>query len=526
MYWSGTFFFTRNKTSSFLLVVDWISLSFIISVIIIRLRVYFFRAYYIEQEVFFSRFHYILRIFILRMLVLILSPNLISLLLGWDGLGLSSFLLVIYYRRKKSFGAGFLTALRNRVGDGLILLSIPFLIRERRLRIIEIRLCEWNSSKFFIFVLITAFFTKRAQIPFSAWLPAAMAAPTPVSALVHSSTLVTAGVYLLIRFTSFNIMWLELSKIILIIGIVTIVIASLRAFFEQDIKKIVALSTLRQLGVITVRVGLQQCDLRFFHLLAHAFFKAILFISRGVLIHNSNNYQDLRFIGNKALRLPLTSSIVIVRSFRLCGLPFMSAFFSKEPVLEILIVGNFHYLTYLIFLAGVGITLFYRLRIFIFRIVLETNHTSFTAFGEAYYFLYVSYLGLFFLARRGGLLIRWVFFLNNRLFMFSKIVKVSPLLCIVMFIAMFIVYIKTFTKIKVWGWSLGNLWSLPLLATRVIIQRFNKRGVRIRVFDQRWVSFIFNSFKFAKVNLINFRALEFFTFLSSILIFLGLFLRV
>ena len=160
-----------------------------------------------------------------------------------------------------------------------------------------------------------------------------MAAPTPVSALVHSSTLVTAGVYLLIRINQiigyFNFIFL-----IRIIGVTTIIIARLRAIFENDIKKIVALSTLRQLGVIFSRVVLNSSIIVLFHLIVHAFFKALLFIATGNLIHNSNNYQDLRRIGSHLLVITFSKSVVILTKTSLMALPFFSAYYSKELILE------------------------------------------------------------------------------------------------------------------------------------------------------------------------------------------------
>ena len=148
------------------------------------------------------------------------------------------------------------------------------------------------------YLIILAGLTKRAQIPFSAWFLAAMAAPTPVSALVHSSTLVTAGVYLILR-NNYFIMRSGWSEVLLLIGLITITMAGASALFEVDIKKVIALSTLRQLGVIFFRLGLAQPFLAFFHLVSHAYFKAMLFIAAGAIIHSLKDYQDLRKIGGR-----------------------------------------------------------------------------------------------------------------------------------------------------------------------------------------------------------------------------------
>lgn len=166
-----------------------------------------------------------------------------------------------------------------------------------------------------------------------------MAAPTPVSALVHSSTLVTAGVYLLIRF---NLALEHLSMLtgLMVIGGVTRVMAGAGALFELDIKKVIALSTLRQLGIMIMIVGAGHNLLTFFHLLCHAFFKAILFMCAGILIHSIKEFQDLRAMGQRMKRLPFVTSIIFVANFSLCGLPFISGYYSKDLILEILIIGG------------------------------------------------------------------------------------------------------------------------------------------------------------------------------------------
>lgn len=175
--------------------------------------------------------------------------------------------------------------------------------------------------------------TKRAQIPFSAWLPAAMAAPTPVSALVHSSTLVTAGIYLLIRFRS--ALSETILPILLLFSSLTMFMSGLGANFEYDLKKIIALSTLSQLGVILRILSLGFKDLAFFHLLTHALFKALLFICAGAIIHNVKEYQDIRLMGGLVVFIPLTCMCINLANLALCGTPFLAGFYSKDLILEV-----------------------------------------------------------------------------------------------------------------------------------------------------------------------------------------------
>merc|ERR1712012_289102 len=190
-----------------------------------------------------------------------------------------------------------------------------------------------NLSSVLIFLIIISACTKRAQIPFSAWLPAAIAAPTPVSSLVHSSTLVTAGVYLLIRI---NIIIIEINirKYLFLLGILTIVIAGIAALIEIDIKKINALSTLRQLGIMMIVLGIGNPILSFFHLISHAFFKAMLFICAGIIIHNIKDYQDIRKIGFSYINIHFCISIMIIANISLCGLPFLRGFYSKDFIID------------------------------------------------------------------------------------------------------------------------------------------------------------------------------------------------
>merc|ERR1719450_1725544 len=171
-------------------------------------------------------------------------------------------------------------------------------------------------------IIVISACTKRAQIPFSAWLPAAMAAPTPVSALVHSSTLVTAGVYLLIRI-NILIIEIDIRKYLFIMGILTMVMAGITAMIEIDIIKI---------------LGIGNPILSFLHLISHAFFKAILFMCAGIIIHNIKDYQDIRKIGYRFFNMHFSISIIIIANISLCGLPFISGFYSKDFIIEIILI--------------------------------------------------------------------------------------------------------------------------------------------------------------------------------------------
>jgi NADH-ubiquinone oxidoreductase chain 5 len=339
----------------FTFIFDFFSFFFSAVVLLIASIIFFFAQYYIDKDKTLRGFGLLLCVFVVSMLCLIFSPNLFSLLLGWDGLGLTSYLLVIYYASIRRSVAGMVTFLINRVGDIFFLVSISILAC--------LTVLEFTSLKetFFIcsIMICVAFITKRAQVPFSSWLPAAIAAPTPVSSLVHSSTLVTAGVYLLVRFRfSIKIIF----SFLIVFAIITIFLAGVIAMIEWDMKKIIAYSTLSQLGFMVFSLRAYLVFFCFFHLLCHALFKASLFIRSGVLIHNSDRGQEFRnsFDFNKVA--PLVRARVSIRLLCLCGFPFLSGFLSKDLILDGLRGGLFFFV---LFIIAVSFTFVYRARFFI-----------------------------------------------------------------------------------------------------------------------------------------------------------------
>ena len=410
---------------------------FLLTVSLIRLSVFTFRFRYISPQKFFGRFHLLLIIFVLSIILLILSSNLIFTLVGWDGLGVSSYLLVIYYGRTKSYNAGILTVITNRIGDVLLLIRIGIMLNMGSWSVVYYKefLEVDNVLKW---LLIIGSFTKRAQIPFRAWLPAAMAAPTPVSSLVHSSTLVTAGVYWLFRHflytgSAYN------SPVIMFFGLSTITLARLSALNEKDIKKIVALSTLSQLGLIILCIGTRWVFIAFFHLITHAFFKAIMFIRVGNIIHSSQLYQSIKNTGIIFFSSPLNSSTIILARARLCGTPFTAAFFSKEPIIEINIY-NDTTLGMLVFtILRLSITLLYSSRLI--KIVL-THFNSITPIIHIFEADRNLSKGIFFLSlpsfSRGSLIARLIYFkpsiflynLGVKIFIFSSFIVIFVILLI------------------------------------------------------------------------------------------------
>jgi NADH-ubiquinone oxidoreductase chain 5 len=253
-------------------------------------------------------------------------------------------------------------------------------------------------------LIVLAAMTRRAQIPFSSWLPAAIAAPTPVSALVHSSTLVTAGVYLLIRFSPAFSDWL--CVFLLLVSGLTIFMAGLGANFEYDLKKIIALSTLRQLGLIIGSVSVGLVDIAFFHLLTHALFKALLFMCAGVIIHTMKNSQDIRFMGGLSFQIPFTSVCLGVSRFALCGMPFLAGFYSRDLILEMVSSRYINLIGFFLFFVSTGLTVCYSFRLFYYVFCGDFNLSSFYCISDDNFNMVCGIVGLILFAVFGGRMLR------------------------------------------------------------------------------------------------------------------------
>nr|YP_010574487.1 NADH dehydrogenase subunit 5 [Onchidium reevesii]UZH97728.1 NADH dehydrogenase subunit 5 [Onchidium reevesii] len=321
-----------SMSFSFMIILDKISLSFGAVVTLISTCVFTFACKYMEEDIFFYRFIWILAAFVISMSLLIFSGSIFFLLLGWDGLGITSFALIIYYQSFESLSAGFQTLMANRIGDSLIVSSMFLFVLQGQFTFASL----WPTMSVLILLLSVAALTKSAQFPFSSWLPAAMAAPTPVSALVHSSTLVTAGIFLIIRLSYNMPLSSSVSSLLLLCGAVTCLLGGWAATFENDIKKIIALSTLSQLGVMVFSLGLGSTALALFHLYTHALFKALLFLAAGALLLASFGAQDIRLLGGIGLSMPLAMVLFNISSLCLVGAPFLSAFYSKHLILELM----------------------------------------------------------------------------------------------------------------------------------------------------------------------------------------------
>ena len=322
--------------------IDGFTTSFLSLLGFIGICVWVWSYYYLQEEALYNRFITLLTAFFFSIVLLVMFSNLFISLIGWDALGLTSFLLVVYYKNRKCLGSGIITAITNRIGDCFFIILLCFsLSLDTTLR---------------LSLLLLMRITKRAQFPFSTWLPAAMAAPTPVRALVHSSTLVTAGVYILIRYC-FSYMWS-----LVVVGTCTLLVAGICACAESDLKKVVALRTLSQLGVMIVAIGAQEKSYCFFHLIRHACFKALLFICVGVCIHSIYGTQDFR--NYNALGSSIFLGVFMsVSNLSLAGFVYTAGFYRKDRILELLQCNEYTSFVVAFFLFGIFLTTCYSVKL-------------------------------------------------------------------------------------------------------------------------------------------------------------------
>nr|AML25790.1 NADH dehydrogenase subunit 5 [Histeridae sp. BMNH 1274329] len=472
------------------ILIDWMSLLFMSFVLFISSMVVYYSEGYMEGDINLTRFILLIFLFVLSMMFLIISPNLISILLGWDGLGLVSYCLVIYYQNVKSFNAGMITALSNRIGDVALLMAIAWMMNFGSWNYI-FYLSDQNFMPWISLLVILAAMTKSAQIPFSSWLPAAMAAPTPVSSLVHSSTLVTAGVYLLIRFSpSFSS---KLMFFLLLIASLTMFMSGLGANFEFDLKKIIALSTLSQLGLMMSILSLGESELAFFHLLTHALFKALLFMCAGVVIHNLGNCQDIRFMGSLSVSMPLTCILMNVSNLALCGLPFLAGFYSKDLILEVSSMSLVNILIYSLFYLSTGLTVIYSFRLVYYTMLGEFNMNSLFSMHEGGKML-EGMMGLFVMVICGGSVLCWCMFNTPWLVVLPLTLKLMTLLVISLGAWLGLECSKFALTYKAKSISLlsislflSSMWNMPFLSTfGVNYYPVFMSGMLYKSIDQGW----------------------------------------
>lgn len=361
-----------NITYSF--IFDSINIYLVFLIVLIYTIVSTYSVWYMNEDSGLIRFLGYLNIFSLNMLILVLSYNLIILIIGWEWVGLTSYLLINYwYTRIQANKASIKAILYNKVGDIGLIIGVSMLLNYKGLYDFNnIYIIESKIINIIIIGIIIGSVAKSAQIGLHSWLGDAMEGATPVSALLHAATMVTAGIFLILRVLPISIYNTYIYYTIMIIGILTVILGGISSLYQNDIKKVIAFSTLSQLGYMYFSAGIGQYENSYYHLIIHGFFKALLFLTAGIIIHHYTNEQDFRKIKSNIFNSPITYTLMLTGTLAIISWPFYSGFYSKDQIIENSYISNIF--TYIIGLIGALITVIYSFRLVYGLFFKNINH--------------------------------------------------------------------------------------------------------------------------------------------------------
>ena len=363
--------------------VDELSVTMMVVVSFVSWMIHIYTMGYMKDDPGYRRFFSYISLFTFAMLMLVMSNNFVQLFFGWEAVGLVSYLLIgFWFKRESANFAGLKAFIVNRVGDFGFLIGIAALLMYfnsldyaqvfdqapglQGATLTMIPGLEWSALSFICICLFIGAMGKSAQVPLHVWLPDSMEGPTPISALIHAATMVTAGIFMVARMSPLYEFSETALSLILLVGALTAFFMGLLGLVQNDIKRVIAYSTLSQLGYMTVALGASAYSVAIFHLVTHAFFKALLFLAAGSVIIALHHEQDVRKMGGLYRYMPVTWFTALVGSLALVGFPLTSGFFSKDAIIEAVHYSQlpFSGLAYAAVLAGVFVTALYTFRLF------------------------------------------------------------------------------------------------------------------------------------------------------------------
>jgi len=550
----GTWVNVALLTVKWEFLLDFLALAMLVLVSLISILVHIYSFAYMQTDPHFIRFISYLSLFTFFMFILVTGSNFIQIFVGWEGVGICSYLLInFWFTRIQANKAAIKALLMNRLGDiGLIfaIVSVFTIFKTLDFSVLYTLAPVYFETfpiffytPYFVlniydvvgFFIIIAVVGKSAQLGLHTWLPSAMEGPTPVSALIHAATMVTAGVFLLIRVSFLFECSPNMQSLLLIIAVLTALFSAVTAIFLYDIKRIIAYSTCSQLGYMVVACTLSQYHIAFFHILNHAFFKALLFLTAGAIIHSFNNEQDIRKLGNLFFQMPFIVSCILIGNIAIMGLPFLSGFYSKDLIIELLYLngGGVFYLLkfnviYILILLATFCTSMYSLRLYYFLFLRQYLNKYATTQGKPItqplfikIVLVILMVGSIFV----GYLLSDLFSVNNKVFKYNSTnflsliinemyfeneflpfyIKIAPLFCNIIGVvccSIFLIYYNTRDSIQIISFLIYDIFKTNFYLKKYAIFFYltmYSKGL-IKLFQN---NFYFNEF-YNYVALLNF----------------------
>ncbi|CAA6801277.1 MAG: NADH-ubiquinone oxidoreductase chain L (EC [uncultured Campylobacterales bacterium] len=537
-----------NFKLSFGVLIDPISLVMINTVTLVALIVHVYSIFYMDEDKSINRYFSYLGLFVFAMMILVMSDNFLGLFFGWEGVGLCSWLLIgFWFENNDNTKAANEAFIINRIADLGMLMGLFYIYwNTGSLQYSEVFAQIPNLSNTTITLIAMFLFIgamgKSAQFPLHTWLAKAMAGPTPVSALIHAATMVTAGVYLLVRSNEIFALAPSVNIVITYLGVFVALFAASMAMVSNDLKKIIAYSTLSQLGYMFVACGVGAYWVALFHLFTHAFFKSVLFLGAGNIMHACKNELNIKKMGGLYKDLKVTAIIMIIASASLSGLPFLSGFFSKDKILESAFSTGYLDI-WILLLLGAMMTTFYSFRLILLVFFVPSKEKNSHTHDAPKYVLYaMGILGV--LSISAGWIINSFEKFINIPFELNIEHSTHYVMILITVLAVIITLVYTICKYKQpikeptskINTILKNEYYIPYLYSNIFVKLYKKIAeflyeiIDQKILDKFYEKLAFSVFNFGivlrKLNTSNLSIMIYFVIVGFLLLLLTNFIRI